>query len=601
MNDHITATKIIGSPSSSGWSQCHDYTPGDPKVARVKGRLIVCVSSRQTPPEDAKNVLHRIYKSYYGSEGSTSTSLTDAVTSVEESVSAAACVCNDGTLTAVARGIAVLLVRGGKMVPLLAGKDAKNVSGPIQDGDTIILATSKFISEFTLDYIKGQLEYQQSDRLSSVFLPRVQASNDSGLFGAQFLFFKKPHIPEWEQKDSTPRMPHLGLRRPQFAIKVPHKALFVGKDKTALPEPFEKPKKKVSPLVGIGLIAVLLVSIVIGITRNKEQERKSEYEPLILEIEQEITEAQTLADISPTKAKEMILSAREKVVSLETRNIEDPRIEPLAQKVKEALGNIVGIYESSASQYLDISLIASNFTGDELSYSDGEILVADYDTKRIAKVIIADKNTKIVAGPDYFVDLLATAAYAGRSFALSSDGIREVTGTVSLVIKSDWNPEQILYAVYAGNTYIIDKETSLIYRYPGVRGGFLEKEEWLAPGITAQLGGATAMAIDGSIWLLQGGDVLKFTNGLPQRFNLEGTPTTVDQFDAFFTDESTTSIYLLDRETSAIYVYTKTGEFEAQYGDGKVSGASHLVVSEKDGKIIFLAEGKLWQVEIKHK
>lgn len=599
MNDHITATKIIGSPSLSGWSQCHDYTPGDPKVQKVKGRLIVCVSSRQTPPEDAKDVLHRIYKSYYGGQGSTSTSLSDAVAGVEDSVSVAACVCKDGTLTAVARGIAVLLVRGGNVVPLLAGHDVKNVSGPIHDGDVIILATSKFISEFTLPYIKGQLEYQQSDRIADVFLPRVQAHDDSGLIAAQFLFFKKPHVPEWEHKDATPHVPHLGLRKPQFAIKVPHKALFVGKDKTALPEPFEKQKKKVSPLVGIGLIAVLLVSIVLGIARNKEQERKSQYEPLILEIEQEISEAQTLADISPTKAQEMILSAKGKVMSLKERNVDDPRIEPLVQKVREALGTIAGIYESSASQYLDISLIASNFTGDELSYSDGEILVADYDTKRIAKVILADKNTKIIAGPDYFVDLLSTAAYAGRSFALSTDGIREVTGTVSLVIKSDWNPEQILYAVYAGNAYIVDKEASVIYRYPGVRGGFLEKEEWLAPGITAELRDAKAMAIDGSIWILQGGDLLRFTNGIPQRFNLEGTPTSVDQFDAFFTDEATTSLYLLDRETAAIYAYTKTGEFEAQYGDAKIGSASHLVVSEKDGKIIFLADGKLWQVEIK--
>jgi hypothetical protein len=230
------------------------------------------------------------------------------------------------------------------------------------------------------------------------------------------------------------------------------------------------------------------------------------------------------------------------------------------------------------------------------------MVVLDKKNKKIAKANIATKKTEVVAGPgDFNRNIIDVALYSGRVFVLTDDGLYEVGEQKDKLLENDLGTNLYLYS-YAGNIYILDKDSSKIYRYPATTSGFGSKQEWLAPGIDINLGGVSGWSINGSIWLaFDSGKMIKLTQGSPNNLNSADVYPEIHALEAIYTNEELEYLYLLDTDNKRVVVLDKNGVYVAQYISDRLASAGGIIVSEKEKKLIFSdKEGKLYSIEIKH-
>jgi hypothetical protein len=221
--------------------------------------------------------------------------------------------------------------------------------------------------------------------------------------------------------------------------------------------------------------------------------------------------------------------------------------------------------------------------------------------KRVVRVAIDTKKSKVVAGPSVIDNVADIASYQDIVFILSTDGIYQVGISKTKVIEKTWTGDALI-STFAGNMYILDKTGNTIYRYSGQPGGtFGAQQKWLSAVTTANFSGATAWGMDGAIYVLYpNSKVLKYSLGSPQNFSVSGVLPEIGNIDAINADPDNQYIYLLDKAGKRVVVIDKKGKYKAQYTDDQIAGAKSLVVSEAQKQIILLTGDKLLSIEIRH-
>lgn len=475
-------------------------------------------------------------------------------------------VISGGTLYALVGGGAVLwLVRQGSAIPLL--KTLKSTSSVV------------------------------SGRISETDVFEVETSTSKESFQKQAVKTPTPEIEELPAvgKETTPKGKLVGLID-NLLDRLPERKIIIHGDD------YKNTRSKKASLIGIALLGVLAVSIYFGMAQRENKLRIEEYEPRLLTAIHDYEESIELVSLSQSRARELILSSRQQALSLKEEGVVDERLTKLMNDISMHLGEIAGIYDTPAEVFLDLSIISSGFQASDISFSGGVLRVLDSKNKRLAGIDVSNKRTNVIAGPDYLPDALSTAAYADRSFILSSDGIREVTSEVDLTIKPDgWDPKNVLIYAFTGNIYVLDRDNNQIWRYQGVRGGFLEKEPWLGQGFTRDTSDAAFFAIDGSIWTVsRSGEFKVYTLGAPATFSITNETSPLEEIAGFYTDDESDFLYLLDRGNARIAVIEKSGVYVSEYMAPELQNATDLVVDEEHSKILFLADGKLYSIEAKH-
>jgi len=394
--------------------------------------------------------------------------------------------------------------------------------------------------------------------------------------------------------------------KPNQSIARQKIANFIDKLLSKIPEPKitiskENDRAKKASLVGFVLLLMLGVSIYFGLQRRADIIRRSEYEPKLAAAEHDLKESLELAMISRSRSRELILRASSLTKELLAAGIKDQRLDNLAAEISKHLGKIAGIYEMTPGVFFDLTIIVPAFEGSDMALSGNELRVLDSKQKRLVGIGLPGKATRVIAGPNYLPDALRTVAYENRSFVLSSDGVREVTKEVELVIKSEWNPENVLLEAYAGNLYVLDRSANQIWRYQGVVGGFLEKKAWLGEGFKKDTSDAFAWAIDGAIWTVnKRGGFKVYSLGAPQAFSVRGSPSPFNNIEDIYVKEKSNLLYVLDSGSKRVSVIRKNGDYVAEYIASELASANKIAVDEGNRLLLFLANGKLYFFDLKH-
>lgn len=369
----------------------------------------------------------------------------------------------------------------------------------------------------------------------------------------------------------------------------------------------EQNQEKVSPdskrmtlIVGITLLVLVTVLAGVGINKKKQDDLKSKYNGILQEAQNNLNEAISLATSDPEKSRELFKISQTDLNKIIDMKVNDSKVADLKNKIEASRESILGEYSGEPELFLDLSLLSSGFKGDILSESNESIFVLDKNGKKIVRVEIETKKSKVTAGPSVISDPRDIASYEDSVYVLENDGVYEVDSKKNKIIDSSWNGE-VFTKVFGGNMYILDKSANLIYRYIGNPQGFGEKNNWLSSLVTANFGEAKSWGIDGAVYVLYpNSKILKFSQGSPQSFRLTGIVPEIGNTDAIYADPDNNYLYLLDRAGKRVVVTDKKGSYKAQYSDDKIGEAISLVVSEKDKKIILLTGEKLLQMEIRH-
>ncbi|AKM83117.1 hypothetical protein A2422_03965 [Candidatus Woesebacteria bacterium RIFOXYC1_FULL_31_51] len=356
--------------------------------------------------------------------------------------------------------------------------------------------------------------------------------------------------------------------------------------------------RKTTLTVGVVLLILLLVSVFFGVRQKRLNEFQEKSKVLLTQALSDYENSINSISIDKDKSRELFISSKEIAFKLEKDGFKSDDLKKLIEKITSQEGEILGEIKATVNEFLDLTLQTSGFNGDEIASSGEEVFVIDKKNKNIIQIGIKTKNATIVAGSGEVGETTQIGAYEERLFLLKNDGIYEVNNTSKKVLEKDWS--DVLFYLYAGNIYLIDKTNNTILRYAGSLNSFSAKSDWLAPGIEADFSKVKDISIDGAIWLLSSsGKVAKFILGSPQAISLKGLIGQLDNPTAIYTNENLKMVYILEKDKGRIVVIEKKGDFKIQYTSDDIKNAKDLVVSETEGKIILLTGPKLMFIELK--
>jgi hypothetical protein len=106
------------------------------------------------------------------------------------------------------------------------------------------------------------------------------------------------------------------------------------------------------------------------------------------------------------------------------------------------------------------------------------------------------------------------------------------------------------------------------------------------------------MSIDGSIWILDGGKVRRFTKGKEVSFTVSGTTNEITPDSQISTGIDFANIYILDTSSNRIVSISKNGEVKNQYVSKELSNATSFTVDESGKKIFVVISNKLYSFDL---
>lgn len=586
----LTSAKLLGNPGASGWTQIHEFQSEDEEKIKTRGHLFALVSKKDE--DEGREIVTRFHEEYFGKlDASAFIALKNAVEKVaaefkeKKAEIVAAVVLDDVVYAAAAGGAGVSLYRKGSLAKILASQfgETTSASGYPQEDDLLVLGTSAFFATFPEGVLKGSLAGADPTMVVESLAPSVHSWENEGVCGMVLLKFSSYSPPK---EISQPPKKKL------FERKIYLKGSTVG-------EAGER-NKKTTFLVGAILLTLLVVSIVFGVKQKEIKKIKSSYQPILAQAQKEFDQAQGLINIDTNQSRQLFLASREKALGLIEKKIADKDLKALVQKMDENESLFLGIYRTRAELFLDLSLLSSGFQGTSLTFSGGKLFCFDKEGKKVAAIDLVTKKTQITAGPDQLENISQIAPYEDVLYGLSSEGIYSLGKEKKKVIEKDWS-DSVLFSLYSGNVYLVDKTNSTIKRFSGVEGQFNKGTNWLAPGIELDLSKIKMMSLDGNLWLLsETAKVVKLALGNPQTFSLDLVPGSLTQIESLYANEDLKNLYLLDKSQKRVVVLDKNGRYQVEYLADTIGEATNLVVSEKEKKIVLLAGDKLYAIELKH-
>ncbi|MDO9230997.1 MAG: hypothetical protein Q7U36_00760 [bacterium] len=156
--------------------------------------------------------------------------------------------------------------------------------------------------------------------------------------------------------------------------------------------------------------------------------------------------------------------------------------------------------------------------------------------------------------------------------------------------------EITLAKTYLTYLYLLDKNTSQIYRYPRANDGFGEKINWLKD--TIDLSKISDIAIGENLYLAQDGNILKLFQGKKQTFAVEETATPISA-DKIYTKRDSSNFYALDKNNSRIVKFDLDGKIVSQFYNAEISQAQDFEINEESNLVYFSNGNEVKSFEMK--
>ncbi len=255
--------------------------------------------------------------------------------------------------------------------------------------------------------------------------------------------------------------------------------------------------------------------------------------------------------------------------------------------------------------WLDLNLIKTGFSASQITSYEDQLLILDQNQKTLVSVSLPNKSHQILAGEDKLGEAQLITLNGDSAWVKSQNkGLLRIDTKSTKVMDTikvdpDWGEIASIYG-FASNIYILDKAKNQIWKYVPVASGFSEKKSYLAEDVSVDFKDVLQMQIDGSVWLLKSnGEVLKFTQGVRDSFNLTGIDPGLTNPKSFFLSDETDNIYILDNVNKRVVVVNKKGNYLYQLIADKFSQAEGLVADEKNNKLYIQIGGKIYSTDLK--
>ncbi|MEK7533392.1 MAG: hypothetical protein AAB542_03070 [Patescibacteria group bacterium] len=611
MVDHIRpiTASVVGLATDITWGQVlqtpHAYGVVEiyaaDGIARVRGVQVLTklTSAFDTPPVSLSAL----------------SGVADAIMS-DDIVSLVLLVPVGTTLYLVSRGAGrVYLKREHQLAQLLDGEQA--LSGDVRLNDIVIAATSGFIRVLTQEEIIGVFDHLAPAEVAEKLTIRLH-EHPGGEGGAALIFQVNAALQNTQEDVSLETAEEiLSSSRVRTTI-VLSRVKAIGRKMMTVRQRASvrrlvlrmRASRVFSPRhIGIYTILVLFVlSVLLGIRRQMTMSAQTKYFETLVAAQHSFDEGMALLDLNPVKGRERLTAARDlltPVISKKLHNEEARKAQGLYDEVTENLTRAMRVTRVTPELYFDMSLLKNGAAATDISLFENTIGVVDAVGKTVYTVGMPSKNGSIVGGGESFAGGLHIAAYGDKLYVWTPQGIHQIRlsdqKTVPAIIppSPEWGTITDM-AAFGGNIYLLDTVKSRIWKYVATEKGFSPLFEYLNPDTLPDLSHTTNVAIDGSVWLgTNTGKILRFTSGKENSYSPQGADMPMGSQLKMYTHDEAKMVYVLDSEHKRVVVYDKDGLYISQYIWDKTFVVTGLVVSESLGKLLLLADGKIYSIDLK--
>lgn len=145
--------------------------------------------------------------------------------------------------------------------------------------------------------------------------------------------------------------------------------------------------------------------------------------------------------------------------------------------------------------------------------------------------------------------------------------------------------------LYNSRLYTLDQKQQKLYKHSKTQTGFDKGTPWITE-TNVDLSSATALAIDGDIFILTANTLLKFSAGKLGSFSTPGLDPALTNPTDIWTYNDVNNIYILEPTNKRVIVISKEGELQQQYTADNWQNPTGMVVDEKN-KIIYILDSNI--------
>lgn len=497
----------------------------------------------------------------------------------------------------------IYIKRGNKVIKIL-DKGEKG-SGFLQKDDLLLITSKSFNQVTSNEKPEDFLQKYSFNELPEILTQMVLKRKDSEGMAALVVNITE-EIPI--SIIFSPSRPSI-LNKKQNFFSLSNLKNLLRTDDERNPETEQETKsKKMLGTVAIILIILLIVSIFLGAKNSGGKEKLENYNKSLELISHQFEEAGSLIDLNPQRARTLLNDAKKPLLSLQKQfnkgTNEYKKIQEWLDKIKNQEGKASKVYKfEDVPTYFDLALLRKDGTGSSFALYKDSLVVLDTKNKVVYQLSLKNKQSEIIAGAEIIKDAYSIAIHGANTYVLQKESITVIdigSKTSKVAVKKDegWGDIAGIVA-FTGNLYLLDKKNNQIWKYIATEDGFSKRTNYLNSDVKPDFEKAQSMVIDGSVWVITGGDVVKFTQGRPGQFKFQGLAQDAPQAVLLFTNDDSKNIYLLDREKGSIVVIEKDGTYKSAYEWNGLKTASSLVVSEEEKKIFILKDSKIYALDIK--
>ena len=480
---------------------------------------------------------------------------------------------------------AVYIKREGQYAKLL--DKSGSISGVAQKGDIFILLSTTCRTILSEEELFGIFDHLSADVLAEKLTLCLQGKES--MYGCAALLFEVKEIQKDEVKQSKLLMIFLLLKKRLVSLR--------------------HIKQTPGAWITMILVGIFLISIIIGVRRELMYKHDTKLQTVVQEAQRMYEEGQALLELNGVKGRERLMEAKillAPVAEIVTDKTKEERYaSELYGRITSTLTTAMHIYTQEPKMFYDVGLLKLGGVISTMGLWGDTLVVGDTSQKAVYALTVSSKTGKIIGGGTGFEQIFAVDAQGEIVYVLTPNGIHQLSiedkTTKLLRIKksSEWGRVETMI-VFGGNIYLLDTLNSRIWKYIATDSGFSELKEYLNPDTLPDLDKATGMTIDGSVWIgTSDGKIQRFTQGKENTFVYKGVDPPFGQDLILFTSDETKNLYVLDSQNKRVVVLDKDGIYLAQYVWTGDLNPNQLVVAEKQGKILLLAAGKLYSLDLK--
>lgn len=454
-------------------------------------------------------------------------------------------------------GVSAYLARGGQLAKL-----ENNSIGTLKEGDTVVLATAKFVEVVGITKLKEILS--RDEEPAELLAPLVHTEAETSGVAASVGIFKTT-------KKVTTKWPLIRLR--------------------------SEPSRKINLWIGGAILLLLIMMVGVGMVRRTKVENAREYESLNTSVSQKIGETQTEAELNPERVRQLLSQARGAVEAYLATKVKDEYRAmgvKLMAEIDKAEERAFKKNEIKLETVVELSILSEELKANKMkSDGKGNLIFLDTTSFKIVSMNLTDRSRRVINADnsEEFRDLGVSET---KVYGLNTTGVMELVwkgdGSKKAIEPDEFWKEPTNIAMFAGNAYILDKGQGEIWKYPTLGETFGGRRRWFAVGIAPDLINVVDMKVVGDIWLLTStGKLERYSRGAPVSFSMDGFPAKGEakRFSApaaMWVSESL--VYVLENGAGRVVVIGLDGKFQAQYVNDEFEKASDLVVLDDKGYVL---------------